>query len=292
VSGGPYRCAVQPEIPAWITAARSALSAGRFATIEWVAETGSTNSDLSARAADRAVRELVLVADHQTAGRGRLDRSWVAPPGSSIAVSVLVHPAGVDPRWLAWLPLLAGLAVVDALEAECRLAARLKWPNDVLVPVPAAKPFEGQPAELHKVAGLLAELVPAADGAAAPSVVVGAGINLTQSADQLPVHTATSLRLAGAASTDRDGVLRAYLTALHLRYQAWLAAGGNPVAAGLDAAYRDACATLGERVRVQMPTGEPLIGLAQTVDDEGRLVLLADGVTRVLAAGDVVHLRT
>ena len=260
--------------------------------VEVVAETGSTNADLVARARAGEPPGLVLVADHQGAGRGRLGRSWVAPPRSCLAVSVLVHPAGVDPRWLAWLPLLAGLAVVDALDAACRLTARLKWPNDVLVPVPAAKPFEGQPDELHKVAGVLAELVPAADGAATPSVVVGAGINLTQSADQLPVPTATSLRLAGAATTDRDAVLEAYLTALHVRYQAWLAVGGNPVAAGLDAAYRDACATLGERVRVELPTGEPLIGLARAVDDEGRLVLVADGVTRVLAAGDVVHLRT
>ncbi len=258
--------------------------------VEVVAETGSTNADLVALALAGEPAGLVLVTDHQNAGRGRLDRSWVAPPRTSIAVSVLVHPAGVAPRWLAWLPLLAGLAVVDALGSACGLAAHLKWPNDVLVPV--AGPLQSRPEELRKVAGILAELVPGTDSGAPPAVVIGAGINLTQSVDQLPVPTATSLRLAGAASTDRDLVLLAYLQALRLRYQAWLAVGGSPVAGGLDAAYRNACATLGCQVRVQLPTGEPLFGLARDVDDEGRLVVVADSVTRVLAAGDVVHLRT
>jgi len=254
--------------------------------IEVVPRTGSTNADLAARAREGEPAGLVLVADHQSAGRGRLDRSWVAPPRASIAVSVLVDPIGVAERRLSWLPLLAGLAVADVLVRQCGLQARLKWPNDVLVPVP-----DDAAGGLRKVAGLLAELV--ARPAPAPAgVVLGAGMNVSQSIDELPVPTATSLLLAGSSTTDRDTVVRAYLRALDARYRTWLAAAGDPRASGLGPAYREACSTLGRRVEVHLPGAPALVGLAQEVDDDGRLVVLSDGVVHALAAGDVVHLRT
>jgi BirA family biotin operon repressor/biotin-[acetyl-CoA-carboxylase] ligase len=150
-------------------ALRAALTDGdggarAWRALELVASTGSTNADVAARARAGEPEGLVLVADHQDAGRGRLDRGWVAPPRSSLSVSVLLRPgaAGVPPQRLSWLPLLAGLAVVDALTRRCGLAARLKWPNDVLVPAGGVPAGEGP--ELRKICGILAELVPAADG--------------------------------------------------------------------------------------------------------------------------------
>jgi BirA family transcriptional regulator, biotin operon repressor / biotin---[acetyl-CoA-carboxylase] ligase len=287
--------------PLRATALRRAVEGpGGWRAFELVARTGSTNADLADRARAGEAEGLVLAADHQSAGRGRLGREWVSPARAGIAVSVLLRPGGptadglpaVDPGRWSWLPLLAGLALVDALTRTCGLAAELKWPNDVLVPVGPDRGFgavargSGDPAELGKVCGVLAEAV---DGA----VVVGAGINVSQEQDELPVPTATSLLLAGSATTDRDTVLRAYLRALAVRYAGWRQVGGDARAAGATAGYREACGTIGRRVRVDLPGDRQLFGLADGVDDEGRLLLLADGDGRPipLAAGDVVHLR-
>lgn len=286
---------------------RAVEGPGGWRAFELVERTGSTNTDLAGRARAGEPEGLVLAADHQVSGRGRLGREWVSPPRAGIAVSVLLRPGAptadglpaVDPGRWSWVPLLAGLALVDALTRTCGLAAELKWPNDVLVPVGAdrssgtaaarAAARDGVPTaerELGKVCGVLAEAV---DGA----VVLGAGINVSQQQDELPVPTATSLRLAGSATTDRDTVLRAYLRALAVRYAGWRAAGGDPRAGGVAAGYREACGTIGRRVRVDLPGDRQVFGLADGVDDEGRLLLLADGADRptALAAGDVVHLR-
>jgi BirA family biotin operon repressor/biotin-[acetyl-CoA-carboxylase] ligase len=284
---------------------RGALQAAlgpTWRTVEVVDSTGSTNADLAARAREGEPSGLVLVADHQASGRGRLDRSWTAPARASIAVSVLLRPSGVPQHRVGWLPLLAGLSVVEALTRVCGVPARLKWPNDVLVPVGTGQPDAGA---LRKVCGILAELVPgttpgaAATGAATSSaadagfaVVLGAGINVSQGSDELPVPTATSLALAGSATTDRDTVLRAYLRALGTRYQQWVDAQGDPRGSGLGPAYREACVTLGLQVQVQRPGDVPLDGTAQEVDDDGRLVVLdSAGALHALAAGDVVHVR-
>jgi BirA family biotin operon repressor/biotin-[acetyl-CoA-carboxylase] ligase len=170
------------------------------------------------------------------------------------------------------------VAVVDALTRTCGLPARLKWPNDVLVADPDADGHVG------KVCGILAEVV-------GDAVVLGAGINASQSREELPPG-GTSLLLAGAATTSRDTVVRAYLRALAARYQAWARAGGDPRLSGIGPAYREACATLGQQVEVRLPGAEPVVGLAEEVDDEGRLVVRdrAGGLT-ALAAGDVVHVR-
>ena len=271
--------------------------------VEVVAGTGSTNADVAARAAAGEPEGLVLVADHQTAGRGRRDRAWESPPRAGLAVSVLLRPglppASVPPARWSWLSLLAGLAVTDALIGTCGLPAGLKWPNDVLV-------------DGAKVAGLLAEVVPhrpagrpAGRPAAAPrdpagpdaAVVLGIGLNVSQRREELPVTTgtpATSLVLAGAAATDRLPVLRAVLRRLADRYAAWTAAAGDPRASGIAAAYRERCLTIGTRVRVDLPDGSTVTGMAEGVDDDGRLLVRGGagaGGVHALVAGDVVHVR-
>lgn len=285
------------------TALRQALTtlttgpAPAWRVLDVVAETGSTNADLAERARTGEDEGAVLVADHQSAGRGRRDRTWTAPARAGIAVSVLLRPAAWSvpaERW-SWLTLLAGVAVTDALIHTCGLPATLKWPNDVLVPVHPAGPAKNGPkeAELGKVAGLLAEVIRSDSGGSASAVVLGLGLNVTQDAEELPVPTATSLKLAGSATTDRDTVLRAVLRALSERYRDWTAANGDP-RAGLAAVYRERCVTIGRPVRVHLPDGTTLDGLADGVDDEGRLLVREtgdDAATRALSAGDVVHLR-
>jgi BirA family biotin operon repressor/biotin-[acetyl-CoA-carboxylase] ligase len=258
----------------------------QWRAIEVVAETGSTNAELVARARAGEPEGLVLVADHQTAGRGRLGRSWSAPPRSSLAVSMLLRPA-VDPSRWSWLPLLVGVGITDALMRTCGLAAGLKWPNDVLAPQPrrGERPEDG---ERLKVCGILAEAVPGPVGLGA---VLGFGLNVDQERDELPVPGATSLRLAGSATLDRDTVLRACLRAVAVRYRRWVEAAGDARRSGIAAAYREACLSLGLEVEVQLPGSEPVRGVAQEVDDAGRLVVETGGDRRALAAGDVVHIR-
>jgi BirA family biotin operon repressor/biotin-[acetyl-CoA-carboxylase] ligase len=283
-------------------ALQQALTTGpgpAWSRIDIVAETGSTNADLAQRARAGEAEGAVLVADHQSAGRGRRDRTWTAPPRAGLAVSVLLRPGAhqVPPERWSWLTLMAGVAVTDALIRICGLPATLKWPNDVLVPV------LGQD-EPGKVAGLLAEVISTDPGPAAgatapgPGVVVGLGINVSQDADELPVPTATSLKLAGSATTDRDTVLRAVLRALADRYQDFTAAGGDPThpTSGLAAVYRERCSTIGRLVKAQLPDGTTRSGLADGVDDEGRLLVrehpeAPDGPVHALSAADVVHIR-
>ncbi|HET9655050.1 MAG TPA: biotin--[acetyl-CoA-carboxylase] ligase [Kineosporiaceae bacterium] len=289
--------------PLRAAALRAALVAGpqpAWRELVVLAATGSTNADLAEQARAGAGEGLVLVTDDQRSGRGRLGRSWEVPARSSIAVSVLLRPAAPGLGWVdadlvpqerwSWLPLLAGVAVVDALTRVCGLPARLKWPNDVLVPADGRAPRGGiDPDGLRKVCGILAEVVPTPGG---PAVVVGAGINVNQAAAELPVPTATSLLLAGSSTVDRDTVLRAYLRALSDRYRSWRGAGGDPRGSGLAAAYREACVTVGRQVAVQLPVGPALTGRAEGIDDDGRLLVAGpDGTVRALAAGDVVHVR-
>ena len=220
--------------------------------VEVLASTASTNAVVAERARAGEAHGLVVVAEAQTQGRGRLDRSWVSPPRSGLTFSVLLRPDGP----LGWVPLLGGLAVVRALREQAQVEAVVKWPNDVLV--------NGK-----KVCGLLAEAV---DGA----VVLGIGLNVTTRAEELPVPTATSLALEAAATTDRDTLMRAVLRALSGTL-------GDRDVEG----YRQVCATIGQRVRVELPGGASVEGTADDVDADGRLVV--DGAA--YAAGDVIHLR-
>lgn len=253
-----------------------------------VASTASTNADLAEAARTGEPEGTVLVADHQSAGKGRLGRGWQTPPQAALAVSVLLRPRFAVATW-PWLSLLAGLAVADTLDWVCALDARLKWPNDVLLPGsdPADSDSVGPD---RKVCGVLADAVPGADGPV--GLVLGAGINVGQYPDELPVPQATSLRLAGARTLDRTEILTGYLHALSEYYQHWVAAGGDVAATGLDEVYRRRCATIGARVRVHLPRGG-LDGVAEGVDAQGRLVVRDDeGAMREFAAGDIVHLRS
>jgi BirA family biotin operon repressor/biotin-[acetyl-CoA-carboxylase] ligase len=261
---------------------------GLWTRLDLRRETASTNADAAAAARAGEPEGLVVVAERQTAGRGRLGRTWSSPPRAGLATSVLLRPGAAVPErgWppapvtgYGWLPLLAGVALVETVVRLAEVPAALKWPNDLLV-------------DGAKCGGILAEAVP--DGAA-PAVVLGVGLNVTLRADELPENPtglpATSLRLAGAAATDRDPLLRALLRALATWYGRWREAGGDARACGLRDAYVEHCNTLGRDVRVLLPSGTELTGLASAVDGDGRLVVHSAGVDHPIAAGDILHLR-
>jgi BirA family transcriptional regulator, biotin operon repressor / biotin---[acetyl-CoA-carboxylase] ligase len=265
---------------AWDAAAlRAALvsPAGPWARLDVVERVGSTNAALLTAAASGAPDRSVLVAEHQDAGRGRLGREWVSPPGTGVTVSVLLRPGDVSPDRYGWLPLLTGLAVRDAVRDLVPAPVCLKWPNDLLLG-----------AALRKAGGILAEAVSGPDGTA---VVLGIGLNVAGTPADLPAG-ATSLAAEGAEAVDRTKVLVAVLTRIAERESAWRASLGDPDAHHLRADYRAACASLGAEVRVDLPGGMAVTGMAEDVDGDGRLLLLgADGQRRAIAAGDVVHLR-
>jgi BirA family biotin operon repressor/biotin-[acetyl-CoA-carboxylase] ligase len=271
----------------------------RWSRVEVVEATGSTNADLLAdpQAPDRSL----LVAEAQLAGRGRLDRSWVAPPRAGLTFSTLWRPATPTATW-SWLPLLAGVALHDAVAETTGLPIGLKWPNDLLVGDPLAG------AEELKVAGILAQT-----GSGSPTpVVIGIGLNVSTERDELPVPTATSLALAlreagasagaapaGAASTrglnpsalDRTALLIAIATQLDRRMEQWTSAGGDATACGLAADYTARCRTIGRAITVSTTSGAAISGVAHGVDPDGRLQVLVDGAMQLVGAGDVEHLR-
>lgn len=254
-------------------ALRSALVVedGLWSELTVVDETGSTNADVASAASHGAAEGLVVVAEHQAAGRGRLERTWTAPPRSALTFSVLLRPPLATRAHWGWLPLLAGLSVAGPLTRLSGLDVGLKWPNDVMV------------AE-HKVAGVLAEVVGGA-------VVVGVGINVSMHQDELPVPAATSLHLSGSEVVDREPVLRAVLRDLAVRYTGWCDAVGDVESTGLLRDYRAACVTLGREVTVHLPDGTTANGRAVDVDRQGRLVVERGTGRDALAAGDVVHVR-
>ncbi len=245
-------------------------------SLEWVDAIPSTNSSLVARAAELADGQL-LVTDTQTGGRGRLGRSWSTGPGQALAVSVFIatgdaHPV-LSPTHLGWLPLVAGLAMTRAARALGVAGAGLKWPNDVLVGG-------------RKLSGILAELTP-------HGVVLGSGLNLTQTTEQLPVATATSLLIEGAPDARRADIIDRALAA-------WLAEWLPLVArwrdlddpAELRAEVEDALDTRGRAVKVDRPGRAPLLGEAVGLDPAGLLLVRdRDSVLTAIAAGDVTHLR-
>ncbi|MFE3633954.1 biotin--[acetyl-CoA-carboxylase] ligase [Streptomyces sp. NPDC059168] len=251
---------------------------GLWSRVELVQRTGSTNSDLVARAAAGGAGEgAVLVAEEQTAGRGRLDRQWTAPPRSGLFFSVLLKPTEVPVARWGWLPLLTGVAVATGLSRAAGVDTALKWPNDLLVTVGG---------EERKTGGILAER------AGDDGVVIGVGVNVSLRAEELPVPQAGSLALAGAAGTDRDPLLRGVLRSLEDWYGRWRSAGGDPAASGLQETYAAGCATLGRTVRAELPGDRAVVGEAIAVDGDGRLVIATEaGVREPVGAGDIVHLR-
>jgi BirA family biotin operon repressor/biotin-[acetyl-CoA-carboxylase] ligase len=279
VSRSPYADLSRPPLSPVALRRALVVPGGLWTDLRVVAETGSTNADVMAAAQAGAPEGLVIVAEQQSAGRGRLDRRWQAPAQAALTLSVLLRPAAGR---VSWLPLLAGVALADAVGRLAEVEAALKWPNDLLVRLPGGG--------WGKCAGILAE-------AGADAVVLGIGLNVLQRADELPppldpsAFPPTSLALAGATLSDRPPLLKALLRALADRYRVYQAAGGDPVESGLVEAYRERCATIGQPVTVSLPGGGQRRGQACDIDADGRLVI-ADGVgTHALAAGDVHHVR-
>ena len=250
---------------------------GLWREVRVVEETGSTNADLLAEAQAGAREGLVLVAEEQTAGRGRMGRRWISPPRRALTFSVLLRPA-VPAGLLGWVPLLAGVAVASALEYTAGVDARLKWPNDVLV-------------DGAKIAGILAERWGSA-------VVVGTGINVLQQRGELPVPTATSLLMAQEVgpvddADTRERLLTAVLDEFARWYRAWLdqPRPGDADGCGLREEYLRRSGTVGAAVTVMLPGGQSLTGTAAGIDAAGRLEIRTPAGLVQVSAGDVVHLR-
>lgn len=240
--------------------------------VEVVEASPSTNAALAEQARGGEEPGLVLVTEHQTAGRGRLDRVWETPARSSLTFSVLLRPDVAPTSW-PWIPLLTGYAVQAAL-ADRLPDIALKWPNDVLVDA-----GEGPG---RKVCGILVERVETPSG---PMAVVGVGINVDQTLEELPIALATSVALETGDPVERTGLLGQVLGSLH---------GLQGLLDDVDvlrAAYADVCVTLGRTVDVHLPGGDVRRGEALDIDAGGALVVGTDEGTFAVAAGDVVHVR-
>ena len=262
------------ERPALDAAALSAVltrESRLWRSVEVVERIGSTNAALVAAAAEDAPEGTVLVAEHQEAGRGRLDRVWTSPPRAGLTVSVLLRP-DVPAARRGWLPLLTGVALAEAVGESTGVLASVKWPNDLLA------------RDGRKLAGILAE-------SSGRAVVVGTGLNVTTTAAELP-DTGTSLAEVTGGTVDRAPVLLAFLRALERRYLRWVEHLGDPVSSGLATDYLRWSSTVGSDVRVEMPDGSVLEGVAEAVDWDGRLVVRTPAGTVELASGDVQHVRT
>lgn len=254
---------------------RALLTPGSLWTrVDVVAESRSTNAALAEQAAAGAPSGRVLIAEHQTAGRGRLDRIWTAPSRSGLTLSVLVRPHDVAVARWTWLPLLAGLAVAAAVRREAGVPAAVKWPNDVVV-------------DDRKLAGVLVERVES--HGSSPAAIIGMGVNVSLRPDELPVPTATSIAAEQGETTDRTVLVRALLRALEGLLGDWQQSNGG--GGGLHKAYVDACTTVGQRVKVLRPAAEPIEGDAVGIDTSGRLLVRTVTGLVAVGAGDVVHLR-
>ncbi len=272
--------------PADVERVRAALAATRFADVRWLATTGSTNADAMELARDGEREGVVVVADHQSAGRGRRDRTWVAPPGGSLLVSVLLRP---PPALAAAVTMAAGVALAEAVERDAGVPAGLKWPNDLVVATAGGE---------RKVAGILAEADWPAGSAISAGyrppgphdravVVVGVGLNVDWPAVPADLAgQATALNLVGSRA-DRADLLVAFLRRLDAHYGVLVRDGATALAAE----WRRRSVTIGRRVRVDLGADD-IEGTAVDVTAEGHLVVdTFDGVRRTLAVGDVVHLR-
>lgn len=243
-----------------------------------VATTGSTNDDLEALARDGAPEGTCISADEQTAGRGRLDRTWVSPPGSGLWVSILVRPGDIPVERLSWLPLIAGVAVSDALREASGVRAELKWPNDLVAIAAACGGSDGP----RKLGGILSALVPGA-GDHGSAVILGIGINVDMGGRDLPITQATSVLLEGG-NLDRSALLAALLISLEHRLAQWRSGDGS-----VEEDYRTRCATIGRLVDVELPNGNRVSGVVAGIDDDGHLLVSDGESSSTITAGDVVH---
>ncbi len=248
---------------------RAAIAGTEWRRIDVVEETGSTNADLVARAGrGEDIAGAVLLAEHQTAGRGRHGRRWSAPPRTQISMSFGVDTTDVPADGWGWLPLLTGLVVCQTVRQHYGVDATLKWPNDVLVGG-------------GKLAGILAEV-------AGSVVVIGLGLNVSLDPEELPDPNAVSLTML-QHDADRTELASALLDALSERVRQWR--GANGVDGPLAADYRSVSSTIGTRVRALLPGGDEIVGIATRIDDSGRLVIDRDGTLVTVSAGDITHLR-
>lgn len=237
-----------------------------YREVRVVPHTASTNADAIAEARKGAASGLVVLTCDQRAGRGRFDRTWVTPPDTALAMSIVVRPRRHLADW-GWLSLLSGLAVAEGIAACTGLAPQLKWPNDVLI-------------DEHKVCGILTEAVPGPS----PAAIVGIGINVASTLEQLPVPTATSLLEAGAQVSGTT-VAVAVLSAWAELFRRW------DSGADVSDDYRHWCSTLGRPVAVHQHAGDPLLGTAIDVAVDGSLIVENPTGRHHCAAGDVRHLR-
>jgi BirA family biotin operon repressor/biotin-[acetyl-CoA-carboxylase] ligase len=265
----------RPALDAGALGAALTRDSSLWRALEVVAEVGSTNAELLVRAGNGAPEGLVLVAEYQASGRGRLARTWTSPPRAGLTVSLLLRP-DVPAARRAWLPLLTGVALAEAVRTQTGVPVSLKWPNDLLA------------ADGRKLAGILAE---ASSSPTQPSpVVVGTGLNVSTGRDELP-ETAASLTMLTGGPVDRGPLLLAFLREFERRYLGWVGALGDPVSSELARDYLRWCSTVGLSVTVSMPDGSRLEGVAEAVDWDGRLVVRGAHGPVALASGDVEHVR-
>ncbi len=286
-----YSSMERPPLEPQRLQARLVAPAGPLSRLDVVSETGSTNADLAdaARLVPSQYPDLsVLTAELQTAGRGRLGRTWEAPVRSSLFVSVLLRPVNPSGRPLptqsyGWLSLLSALSLTESIAARTGVEPKLKWPNDVMV-------------DGRKLAGILAQVVPETSGNP-PAVVVGTGLNVSLTDEDQPVSTATSLLMEYASTTDRNVLLEDYLLRFTADYRGFCAVDGNAEASQADGrtlkeSISSRMVTLGQEVRAFLPDGSDLVGRAVGLDPHGGLLILdGEGVRHAVTAADVVHLR-
>ena len=240
-----------------------------------ISETGSTNDDLVAAGRRGAPDRLALVADHQTAGRGRLDRQWVAPTGVNLLVSLLLRGVPRHPHTLTHAVALAAAAASETVTstAGAKVKVEVKWPNDLLVD---GKKLAG----ILSAAGPVTAVINDFESYAAPEfVVVGLGLNIGWAPDG-----AVCLQQFAEQDIERDAVLAALLDSLE-RLLAM-----TPTQ--LHERYRTKLSTLRREVRIELPSGDFIEGRALDVEPDGRLIVLdSRGVTQRLDIGDIIHLR-
>ncbi len=240
----------------------------RYWRVNVVDSTGSTQVDLAKSVRNgQAKSGDVLVTEFQSAGRGRLDRTFVTLPQTALLFSFYVKPKNHGDRW-GWIPLLAGQSVCKAVSENFKVgsAVKLKWPNDILL-------------NDRKLAGLLAERLETDDGA---GVVIGIGLNVSASQEELPIEGATSLEIEGFHDVDRERLLVAILASFEDHLTRW--ESNDPT---LLSEYCASSATIGRKVSIELPGDEKIIATASSIDPTGALVL-DNG--RHITVGDIVHI--
>lgn len=263
------------------------LTQEKFGAIDFRTEVGSTSDELVRQALTEELQNLTVIATlNQTAGHGRLDRTWACPPGEGLAVSVLIKSSSYEHRTisdnLGWMALVAGTAMSNSIDAildanQIGLQARVKWPNDVLI-------------NGLKIVGILGSVLPNGSG-----IVIGAGVNLLTNSSELSIPTSISLAECGVKGTGielTDQLLSLFLPQLRAMFDKLLN-GTDKENKALKREITDSCATIGARVRVDLPGGIEIRGIATGLSDAGGLELkeTATGELRLIAAGDVTHLR-